>query len=400
MKTNRRVLVAVPAALAGALILAAAAPAVVAAQDGTDARWLPWLGCWESEGAPGGSLLCIVPMAGDPGVEMVSVEGTEVVSREWVRADGEMNESSREGCRGWERADFSEDQARIYLDADHVCEGDVRQETTGMLALLSPSEWIDVRSVNVSGQAMTGVNRYRLAPSDVAEAAGFGAIAADRAMAVRAARVNASARPGIEDVVDASGRVADDVVRAWVAARQESFRVDGDDLVRMADAGVSADVIDVMVAASYPQHFTLGEGQDGAERRPRDAAAASTYYRGPRRFWDPFYGYGYYGYDPFYSRSRYDYGYGGRYGYDGYGYGFGFRPTVIVVAPRDPEPEGRVVNGRGYTRNRPPSGSSSPAPARSSGDSGGSSAGSGSSSSGGSTPRKAMPRPTSGGGGG
>jgi hypothetical protein len=391
---------AAPALATGALLLAGASATHLAAQQETDARWLPWLGCWESEGAQEGSLLCILPMSTDVGVEMVAVEGGEEVSREWVRADAEMREGSREGCSGWERARFSEDARRIYLDADHLCEGDVQQETSGLLALVSDSEWIDVRAVRVGEQTMTGVNRYRLAPSDVVEAAGFGGIATDRAMAVRAARVSASARIAVGDVIDASAHVADDVVRAWIAQRQESFRVDADQLLRMADAGVSPEVIDVVVAVSYPRYFSLGDGAEGteAERRSEEARAPSAVggYPGMARgrFWDPFYGYGRYGYyDPFYM----GYGPGSRYGYGsgytgyGYGYGGGFRPTVIVVEPRVGSQGGRVVNGRGYTRSRPTP-STSPSPAPSSSGSAGSS-GSGSGSSGGSTGRTAKPRP-------
>jgi hypothetical protein len=129
-------------------------------------------------------------------------------------------------------------------------------------------------------------------------------------------------------------------------------------------------------------------------------------YLGPRgRFFDPFYGYGYgYGYD----RYLYDpYGYRTGYGYGGYGYGYGypgtFRPTFVVIDTRqDPEPQGRVVNGRGYTRTTRAPASSGPAtaPSSSSGSttesssSGeGSSGGSSSSGSGTSTGRTAQPRP-------
>jgi hypothetical protein len=161
-----------------------------------------------------------------------------------------------------------------------------------------------------------------------------------------------------------------------------------------------------MVAVSYPSRFTLGEGAEvAAVETQRNLASARTPvgFGGARRisrFFDPFFGYGRYPY------SRFDYspyGYGYPYGYfDYYGYG-GFRPTVVVVEPRQ-EPEGRVVNGRGYTRTRSTgssgsgggsSSSPSPAPSSTSEPSSGEPSG-GSSSGGSSTGRTAMPRPPGG----
>ena len=57
--------------------------------------------------------------------------------RELVRADGEPRASTREGCTGTEGARFSEDGRRIYLEADHDCEGVARQRTTGVLTMRS-----------------------------------------------------------------------------------------------------------------------------------------------------------------------------------------------------------------------------------------------------------------------
>jgi hypothetical protein len=154
-----------------AMLLSSLMSAPLSAQT-SDARWLAWLGCWEAgPGAAEEPMLCIVPATGNVGVEMVAVADGQVVSRELVRADGEMQASTREGCNGWERARFSSDTRRIYLDAEHLCGGSVRQESRGLLAMVSRTEWIDVRTLDVGGQPVTGVIHYTLAPSNVAEAA-------------------------------------------------------------------------------------------------------------------------------------------------------------------------------------------------------------------------------------
>jgi hypothetical protein len=381
--------------------LSLAALAAPASAQAPASRWLALAGCWEATpAATGAPMLCILPLGGDA-VQMVAIANGQVVTREQVVANGEMQEGTREGCTGWERARFSADGRRIYLDGEHMC-GTVRQESKGLIALISRTEWIDVRTLSVDGRPVTGVSHYTLAPIDVAEAAGFGNIAADQAMAVRAARTSASAGLTIEEVIDAHRVVGSDVVRAWVAERKQPFQLNADRLVQMADAGVSPEVIDVVVAVSYPQRFTVADGAQVAQNEVQ----RSDYLDEPgmrglggRRggFWSPIYGYGYGNY---YN----DYFYGGYYGrgyLDGYyGYPGIYRPTVVVVETRDPEPQsrGRVVNGRGYTRTRasePSTGSSSGGSSSSGSSASPSSSSSGSSepsSSGTSTGRTARPR--------
>jgi len=355
MKTDRRntrlrkLLPHAHAAAAAALLLAASAPAGVSAQADSDARWLAWMGCWEAVGGTGGTgdaMVCVLPLEGDVGVEMVSVEGGQVVAREVVRADGAMQQSDREGCRGWERARFSADGRRIYLDADHLCEGVIQQEMSGLLTLVSASEWIDVRSLSVEGQNVTGVVRYRLAPIDVAEAAGFGAVAADRAMAVRAARISAASAPAVEEVIEVSRTVDAEVARIWIAERGAPLRLNAARLRQLDEAGVPGDVIDVLVAVSFPRYFSVDDAARVSEaelRRAEEDRGPAPRGRAPvgrGGYWGPgYYGTGYYGS-----------GFYGGYGYPGY-----WRPTVIVVQPQDPRTQGRVVSGRGYTQGSAPS---------------------------------------------
>jgi uncharacterized membrane protein YgcG len=270
--------------------------------------------------------------------------------------------------------------------------------------MVSRTEWIDVRTLEVNGQPVTGVIHYTLAPSDVAEAAGFGNIAAEQALAVRAARVAASGSLTVEDVIDAHRFVGQEVVRSWIAERRQPFQLDADRLVRMADSGVPPDVIDVVVAVSYPRYFNIGEGaqvsQNGLQAAGAENEPLGRGWGFGRRgmFWNPMYrGYGRYYYGDYYYNDYY-YGYGGFSGYPGI-----YRPTIVVVEPRDPEPAGRVVNGRGYTRSGSrPSAASDGGSSRNSGGassppSSSSSEGSGSSGGGTSTGRTAQPRNNPGG---
>lgn len=362
--------------LAGGLILIGTLPSTVAAQQ-IDSRWLPWLGCWEaSDAAEETPMLCVSPLAGEDGVELSTWSAGEVISTEVIHADGAPRDVSREGCEGFQEASFSEQGKRVYLSSQYVCEGGVERGGTGLLAFANPVEWLDIKVVEVSGNKVPMVLRYRPARSARVEEAGMTYLLADRTMSVKAARIAVSTPLTARDLLEANGKVDAKAVEALVAERGDDFDVSADFLVQMADAGVSESLIDLVVAVSHPERFTVSAG--AAEvARSESARRAMPYdaygYRSRWSFWDPFFYY-----DPWYSSYRY--GYSPFYsGYSNWGWYSGYyRPTTIIVDDGPPaQPHGRVIVGRGYSRGgSSASGSSSPstrsAPAPSSGRSGGS----------------------------
>lgn len=373
---------------AAALVVAASAPA--AAQD-VDARWLPWVGCWQGVDAPADDpMLCVRPSTG--GVELLTVSRGEVRETTTLRADDVERPSEAEGCAGTERTRFSADGSRLYRSSDLECGGGIGRVSSRMWAMVSPAEWIDVRAIDVDGQGAAWVERYRSASPDRVEAAGLADLTAGRSDAIESARLAASAPIDVDDLIEAHAVVGDEVLKSWVAERGEPIRLDADRLVRLADAGVDADVIDVLVAVSYPERFAVareprGAATDMGRRYPiyLDPWAYGPYSFYGNRFYSPYYGY--YGY------GRYGYGFGSGYGYGGYR-----NPTVIVVRPVDPAggSGGRMVKGRGYTRpgentgsvlrpSQPRTGATSASPAtRSTGSKGAATSGS--------KPRTAKPR--------
>lgn len=343
------------------MTLLAAPPA--SAQEGVDPRWLPWLGCWEAmdEGADE-ELLCVRADATGEGIELLSTAGGEVTDRQSLRAGAAPREIDREGCAGTQRAGFSDDGHRVYVHARYRCASGVERVSTGLFAMTSPADWVHVEVVEVGGRTVPWVKQYRLAREERVVEAGFGEMLPEAQMAVQTARVAAAAPLTVDDLVEATSRVGGEPVRAWIAERNEPMELDADRLVRMADAGVPPDVIDVVVAVSYPERFVVD--------------------RGPRRGYDGRRGYGWFGYRYPYYRYRdwmyySPYGYGGYYGYYGYR---GYHPGYVVVVPRDGggSGHGRVVRGRGYTQGSG-SGASAPPPSGSrpsAGSSGGASSGS------------------------
>ncbi len=351
---------------AGALLFLIAAPLAGQSPNGS---WLAFTGCWTPdvlEAEEVASTLCVVPGDDRFSAEFVTVRGSEVVSREVARADGRPVNATQEGCEGTTTWRFSQDGHRVYHRSEHVCDGAVNRKGSGMMVLVNPTVWMDVSSVEVEGQVTPWVQRYRMATGEAAEAAGYADLGADQEMAVRAARMYSTTSPAITAIIEAGQMLHAETVQAWLVESSPDLNVNAEQLIRMADAGVASEVIDVVVAVAHPQRFQLqDEDRTGAAIAQRGQVREGGRYgwMGSRypRYYSPFgFGYDGYGYSPYgYGYSPYRYGYSPRYsyGYGGYGlgygsyYGIGYRPVVVSVTPRvESSQPGRLVRGRGYTR--------------------------------------------------
>ncbi|HSM06115.1 MAG TPA: hypothetical protein VK858_15965 [Longimicrobiales bacterium] len=398
------------AALAAAALLCVA-PGLLQAQD-TDRRWLPFTGCWEVVGDQETSdVVCVQP--GTTAVEVRLVHGADDLPDQIIRADGQPRVVSQNGCEGTESARFSANGARVYTEGEYLCEDGVRQLSTGVITMIAPDEWVDIRSLEMDGEQVAWVQRYVQGTPQALRADEAGAAVTPQ---VSLARRLAARTPQVDDLLDVAANVDAEVARTWVATVGQPFELDGDALLALSEAGVDDDVIDVAVAVSHPQYFRVGaEGalaarDRSAERTAYGAGGVGYGYAGcysRRAYFTPWggayscaglygYGWGYSPYSSFYGSPYW--GYGGYYG------GYWGGPTIIVVDREDGSGSGgRAVAGRGYQgpRSNGPSGSSW-TPPRSGGSAGGASSGgySGGSRGGATTrsggTRKAKPR---GGGG-
>ena len=403
------------AALAAATMTAAPAPA--AAQQGTtattpttDARWEAFVGCWAPEpGIPGPTAVCVLP-AGAARVELVTIADGRVATRESVDASAIAMPSVREKCEGSDRARWSADGRRLFLVSEHICDGATRVRATGLMALPSGNEWLDVRGVSVAGGPTdVRVRRYHAIPATaptIPEPVLQEVLAAtaERPTIRAAARTNAASEVDLDEVIEASRTVDAAVLEAWLVENGDGFEMDRAKLVRLANAKVPERVIDVMVALSFPNQFAIGRRwQRGEVPQPK---VDTTIARPTDVGTTPIYG-GMYGtYGSLRNRNRYCddglitavsrcYGYGDAYGYGygngyspygwgngGWGYGYGYAPGQSpVIVSRPGKERGRVVNGEGYTRGGSSSGDDGSgdrtARPRGGSSSGGSSSGSG-----------------------
>ena len=333
-----------------ALLFILAFSASAAARVAPDERWLPWIGCWAPDGLASATALCIVP-DGD-GVRMLTIADGVIESASRVIADGQTRNVTQEGCSGLESARWSADGQRVFMRGELKCGNSIERTVTGIFAILNTREWIIVQSAASSGSNATHSIRYAAVvpdrlPEEVAQAF------SDNRLSRETARLAAIQQLDLDDIQEAVAHVEAGVVESWLTARGPQFDLTGKDLLRLADAGVPASVIDVLVAVSNPEHFAVrAAAPEDMESRDQDrriwpgtSCLDESYYSYPRASW----------YQPFSYRRSYQYGCGpiGYYnpwGYNGLGWGYGGGTVIVVERPRA-ESRGKVTKG-GYSSGR------------------------------------------------
>ncbi len=313
-------------------------------------RWQAFFGCWTSTD-PGvaNSVLCFTPDGA--GVEVSTVVDGEPASTESVLADGQERMVEIEGCTGFRSVEFSLDGRRVFTRSRVACADETRSNS-GVMAFVAPDRWVDVRSIEIGGEPVTWMQEYRPVDPEWFYEHGIQDPSVLDRQTVLAMRLRASQPIGNVDVEEAASHIATGAVEMWVAVQPSAFTLDASEIVRLADSGMPTSLIDLMVAVSYPDRFAVS--LDGAatiyEPEPEPSVVQ---YSIPRRrpsrsyFFDPYfisgpYRYGRYGYPV----NRYYISYWG--GFPVYSV---YAPRTIVIQPREPSSQGRMVNGFGYSRN-------------------------------------------------
>lgn len=171
-------------------LLAATLLATPVAAQHPDSRWQAFLGCWEPTGrAAEAGLLCVRPLEGV--VELFTVIAGKIATSDTMVANGAQRLRSLEGCEGWESSEFSDDGLRLFTHSDFVCGEEIPRSSAGVMPMISPTMWVDVRSVEVGGEPVAWVQRYSLVGPLRMTGAGVEDVTQSRALAVESARLSA-----------------------------------------------------------------------------------------------------------------------------------------------------------------------------------------------------------------
>ncbi len=333
------------------LVAAGLSAASPAAAQSVDARWAPWMGCWDlltqqaprpGDATPGRPVpgRRATPVDGERPRVCVEARGAGVVLRTIVAerpvleqaivADGVSRPITEAACRGTERAEWSRDGRRLFSRAELTCPGQPARTVSGMTLFGRDGTWIDTQAVSVGARENVRVRHFRR-PSG------------------QAADTPVDTRPmTVDDVIEASRAVAAGALEAAVIESRVRFTLTGRTLVALDDAGVPGSVTDLMVAVSYPRAFTV-------ERTGHDDRLASFDafpYAGSWAYGLP----SYWGADPYFFSPYYFSPFGfsslGLYP-QAFGSGVSFIGVDAGDAPARDTGQGRVIDGRGYTRVRP-----------------------------------------------
>ncbi|MBI3789727.1 MAG: hypothetical protein HY275_02480 [Gemmatimonadetes bacterium] len=259
--------------IASFLLLAVAAVPRAGAQSGA---WPAYAGCW-SPGDPGsvaastaaaatGLVRCILPGASADRATILTVQGAKVLDRQEVIADGAEHVVDRDGCQGTERATWTGGGARLIVRGALRCASGPSGTTTSIFDIVSPGGWVQVAGVRSGASTEARPQWYRRAGTDSTWPAEVRDVVARNGIAGDLARVSASADPDLTELARIATTTDESVVRAWLVSRAEAGRrgmpMNGETLVKLADAGVSGTITDALVALANPDEFEFRSGTD------------------------------------------------------------------------------------------------------------------------------------------
>lgn len=242
-----------------ALVLVSAP--MIAAQDrgGTravDPRWSPWLGCWtpvERKQQDQSVQVCVLPTSDGAGVRMMTFASGQRILDEAVFADGARHNADEQGCVGWVQSTWSHDAARVFRVSELKCEGKTPQNASAISTISGPNEWLDIQAAT-DGRESVRTRHY------VRSSAPPPASIEKDLLGLTPNTISSPKPVTVDDVVEANALVSSRAVEAWLAEADARVPVNRRALGMLADADVSKNVIDLLVALAYPEHFQIRRG--------------------------------------------------------------------------------------------------------------------------------------------
>lgn len=248
--------------IAAAPTQAAPAPVAAAAETTVDARWTPWLGCWRAEGptTQAGVRVCLVP--GNAGVRRLTIADGAVIDEQVIVPDGVARPLQSTDCQGKETAQWLKRESRLVRSAEISCGADGTHNVTGVAFFVRGPVWVEAQTVDKAGKRGVRLQRYRRA-ADQQLPAGITWPAGARQLPPTQAASNDSPWT-VDDVIEASGKLPAEVLQAALSESGTGFPLSGKALGRLADAGVSESIINLMVALSNPKRFQVHRADGSA----------------------------------------------------------------------------------------------------------------------------------------
>jgi hypothetical protein len=313
----------------------------IESHENLDTRWLPWIGSWRlvsnTINTVGSALreeylLTIRPDDKGKFITMESSRDKTVMFEEKIEADGLRHPLDKDGCKGWYSYSWSETGKRLLFNAESSCAGDLSQKISGISIIDTIGDWVDIKLLKSGEEKAITIRRYRNVENDFVTPI---LIIPTKASV---AQISAATNFSLDEIIELSGKVEPEVLEAALVEMGRPFPVNSKQLVRLSDAKVPSQIVDLVVALSFPDEFTV-------ERMTLSWVKTSPTFIPPYDYWPMYpwywtssaysaYGHWYWGWDGYRQYGWYPYGYG----YIPYSGG----PSI--------DSGGKLVTGRGYTK--------------------------------------------------
>ena len=327
-----------------------------------DKRLLPWIGSWRlvsnkvnKNESPSKTdyFLTISPGNDGKSIAMKGYRDDKILLEEEIIVDGQKHTLKDEKCTGYYLYSWSENGKRLLFNSESNCPGDPPRRISGMSIIDENSNWLDIQLLKNGVEKAISIRRYRSIDSDSVTSMRF------NPSQITSSRIAAGKNLSISEIIELSSKVESEVIEAALLEIRKPFPINSKQLVKLSDSGVNSRIVDLMVALSFPEKFSVKPKAISLVKRP-EPYNNYPYFRMPYR---------YYPYDypflPWHWTSStymtYGYSYLGWYIADGYYYPFWSSQPVYVGgggsgAVRD---SGALIRGQGYTRVAPGSTGSS-----------------------------------------
>ena len=353
-----------PALVITVLLSAATTQAAAGQRAPTESPWLPWLDCWqlveetgmladhedEQRAFADRVVVCLTPKADtdEPSaVEVTTIADSERVLVETLDATGATYEVSEGACSGRRQDTWSANNARLFTRVHLDCEDGGQRSVSGVGLMTNASTWLDIQLVEAGERGLATVRRYiRASEAAIREAGATPPASGLRTQSREAARLISSSGFGITDVIEAHRETAPAVVEAMLVETNATFALDASALLALDNAAVPSELIDLMVALSFPGAFVVD--------RPTVRASSSGSGGGGVGFVDH---YGPYGFNRWYPYYASPFGY--YYGWSPYNSLYYLGPSAsYLILPQGGggggsgrfQERGQAFSGRGYAR--------------------------------------------------
>jgi hypothetical protein len=323
-----------------------------------DTRWLPWIGSWRlvsnTINTVGSALreeylLTIRPDDKGKFITMESSRDKTVMFEEKIEADGLRHPLNKDGCKGWYSYSWSETGKRLLFNGESSCADDLSQKISGISIIDTVGDWVDIKLLKSGKERAITIRRYRNVEND------FVTPILIIPSKPSVARISAGTNFSLDEIIELSSKVEPEVLEAALVEMGRPFPVNSKLLVRLSDAKVPSQIVDLVVALSFPDEFTV-------ERMTLSWVKTSPSFRPPYYDWTMYPWYwtssAYSPYGHWYWYWGWDWDWYQQYAWYPYGYGYipyshyyrGYIPYSHYSGGPSTDSSGKLVAGRGYIR--------------------------------------------------